>query len=109
MTTNPVNLNKLSLDQLEAMASEFQSIAPGLKEAVKDLIGELEEKVDQIDSLGFELTTLEETQFYKGLSEHSHQQLMLDWREYIRSLKQALENLEKAVQAVAIEKAAREN
>ena len=107
--TDPVDSSKLSLDQLEAMASEFQAIAPKVKYAVKDLIGELEEKVDQIDALGFDLKTLEETQFYRGLSEHSHQQLMLDWREYIRSLKQALENLENAVEAVAIEKAAREN
>jgi uncharacterized protein YukE len=107
--TNPVNPNELSLDQLEVMASEFQTIAPKVKDAVKNLIGELEEKVDQIDTLGFELTTLEETQYYKGLSEHSHQQLMLNWREYIRSLKQALDNLEKAAEAVAIEKAAREN
>jgi uncharacterized protein YukE len=107
--TDSINSYKFNLDQLEAMASEFQAIAPGVKEAVKDLISELEEKVDQIDSLGSELTALEETQFYKGLSEHSHQQLMLDWREYVRSLKQALENLEKAAEAVAIEKAAREN
>lgn len=107
--TDPVSPYKFSFDQLEVMASEFQAIAPGVKDAVKDLIGKLEEKVDLIDALGFELTTLEETQFYRGLSEHSHQQLMLDWREYIRSLRQAQENLEKAVEAVAIEKAAREN
>jgi uncharacterized protein YukE len=107
--TDSVSPYKFSFDQLEAMASEFQAIAPGVKDTVKALIDELEVKVDEIDSLGEELTTLEETKFYKGLSEHFHQQLMLDWREYIRSLKQALENLEKAVETVAIEKAAREN
>jgi len=107
--SNPINPSDLTLDQLEAMASEFQTIAPKVTNAVKNLIDELEEKVDQIDSLGSELTALEETQFFKGLSKHCHQQLMLDWREYIRSLRQAYENLGTAVEAVAIEKAARED
>jgi hypothetical protein len=105
----PIDPNGLTLDQLEAMAADYQAIAPKVYNAVQNLICELEDKVNQIDSLGSELTTLEETKFFKGLTEHSHQQLMLDWREYLCSLKEAAENLAKANNAVAVEKACREN
>ena len=101
--------NKYTLNELEAMASEVQAIGPGLKVAVDDLISELETKIEEIDALGAELTIAEETQFFKGLTEHTHQQLILDWREYICALKQGSENLGKTLEAIAVEKAAREN
>lgn len=77
-------------------------IAAGLQKLeteIESAIQALEVNVDEIDFLGGELTAFEESEHFKGLTEHSHQQLMLDCREYICSLREGLDKLREKLAA----------
>lgn len=60
--------------------------------AILNTIQAFEVNADEIDWLGTELTEFEETNpYFKGLTEHTHQQLMLDLKEYARAVREALD------------------
>lgn len=76
----------LAVNEIEANLSKMQA-------EIESAVEALEVNVDEIDYLGSELTAFEESPHFKGLTEHNHQQLMLDWREYICALKAGVEKV----------------